>query len=766
MMPDLHADRGELHRFITTLFRYGDEGTFASLRAFDQFDRAVPTALIRPVKINGDLSRLVDEAYRAAEDMANADRPVVFAPPICTFTNADRARVADLANGLTLSVEIDDGDTRAARAKLEHLLGQATIIVESGGEWSDPLTGEVFPKIHLHWRLSEPTRAEDDHAKLRQARDLAARLVGADPTGKPVVHPLRWPGSWNRKGRPRMARIVAFSDTAEIHLEEALEAVSDAIERAGLAAVDMPVSGTPEAAFGMIVSAMAAIPNAGTDVHYDTWIRLGYAVHRASGGTGFGIWDDWSKKSDKYNATETEQAWRRIGRAIVGSKAPRTIGAGTIFFEAKAAGWVRPGSVQEEPPPFDHGDPGYWLSIDAEAQNAADPPEHENEDRRPDPFPASEITEAELENIPPRELVYGHFLFKKFISAIGAPGGAGKTAYAFAVALAIVTGRNLLGEPVHEAGNVWIYNLEDPRLELLRRVKAALIGHDMKWRDIAGKLFLDSGRDRPLVIAKATRDGGLIAWPQVPDLIAEIKAKQIKLLIVDPFVRSHRVEENYNDQIDFVAALWASIADAADCAILLVHHFKKGGLSGDAGAFRGATALIDASRAAVTLATMSSEEANDMSVPAKDRWQYIRADNAKLNLAPPPEQAVWLKLWGVDLHNATDLRKSDSVQTVKRWNQQKTPAIGKLSSAEQNAALDIVEAGCEPGVLFTASRRGGSGRWVGNILLQRHDLTEKQAVDVVAAWLKSGLLIEANYMHPKWRRLVPGVQVDNTKRPT
>ena len=43
---------------------------------------------------------------------------------------------------------------------------------------------------------------------LRKARWLAAVLVGADRTAAPPAHPLRWPGSWNRKGEPRLAHIA------------------------------------------------------------------------------------------------------------------------------------------------------------------------------------------------------------------------------------------------------------------------------------------------------------------------------------------------------------------------------------------------------------------------------------------------------------------------------------------------------------------------------------------------------------------------------
>jgi hypothetical protein len=114
---------------------------------------------IRPVHINGSLDPLVEAASIAAFDAADdARQTVVFAPPICTFRNPEHARTADLANGVCLSVEIDDGDTFAACRRLEGILGAATVVVESGGEIVDPQTGEILPKLHIHLRLSEPTR--------------------------------------------------------------------------------------------------------------------------------------------------------------------------------------------------------------------------------------------------------------------------------------------------------------------------------------------------------------------------------------------------------------------------------------------------------------------------------------------------------------------------------------------------------------------------------------------------------------------------------
>ena len=168
------------------------------------------------------------------------------------------------------------------------------------------------------------------------------RLIGADPTGVPIVHPLRWPGSWNVKNAPRMARIVALNEGAELHLQEALALLQDTLEAAGMAdaGTGPAVSGEPQTHPRLIAAWMATIPNPDKDVHYNDWIKLGYACWNSMGGDpGFEVWDAWSRKSDKFNASEQDAGWKRIKAACTGPKPPRTVGAGTICFLAKSAGW-------------------------------------------------------------------------------------------------------------------------------------------------------------------------------------------------------------------------------------------------------------------------------------------------------------------------------------------------------------------------------------------------------------------------------------------
>ncbi|MGK7870970.1 DUF3987 domain-containing protein [Falsiroseomonas sp. E2-1-a20] len=239
----LAPDAATIARFVDATFRYADAGTYASLRAFRDNDDGPPYR-IAVSQIGESLDALVADAERMAAQAGATSYATVFAPPVATFTSAETAKEADLANGLTLSVECDAA-AHAARAQLVALLGPATVVVASGGEWLNASTGELEPKLHLHWRLTEPTRTQEEHATLKRARVLAARLVGADPTNAPMVHPIRWPGSWHRKGAPKLARIVDLTDR-EIDLAEALERLQEAAAVAGLPAAPNRPGAAPE----------------------------------------------------------------------------------------------------------------------------------------------------------------------------------------------------------------------------------------------------------------------------------------------------------------------------------------------------------------------------------------------------------------------------------------------------------------------------------------------------------------------------------------
>ena len=206
----LELDQDQLRRFVDAVFRYADPGTVMSLRAF--FDGRDETFRVKPVEIGDDHAGLVYEASRMAVDCANHPDKITFAPIVCTFASReDRAVEGAIANGLVLFVECDQAP-EAARKRLTELLGPPTLVVASGGTWFDQETGEYQPKLHLYWRLTEPTRDPEAHARLKRAMRLSLALVGADAS-MTVVHPIRWPGSWHRKDKPRLCAIVAEAAT-------------------------------------------------------------------------------------------------------------------------------------------------------------------------------------------------------------------------------------------------------------------------------------------------------------------------------------------------------------------------------------------------------------------------------------------------------------------------------------------------------------------------------------------------------------------------
>jgi hypothetical protein len=137
---------------------------------------------ITPISMKGGLEFLVEAALDDASRAASFPQPVVFCPPIALFGSKDSAKEKDLLAGLALSVELDENPLEAV-TRLEDILGPPTVTVISGGIWEDPETGQIFDRLHAHWRLSKAAKGAD-LAKLKEARILACDLhrQGGDAT--------------------------------------------------------------------------------------------------------------------------------------------------------------------------------------------------------------------------------------------------------------------------------------------------------------------------------------------------------------------------------------------------------------------------------------------------------------------------------------------------------------------------------------------------------------------------------------------------------
>lgn len=271
-------------------------------------------------------------------------------------------------------------------------------------------------------------------------------------------------------------------------------------------------------------------------------------------------------------------------------------------------------------------------------------------------------------SIAPRDWIYGHHLIRKYVSATIAPGSTGKSALIATDVLAMVSGRTLLHDRPHERLRVWLWNGEDPRNELDRRLAATAMHYGLTVDDIGDRLFMDSGREVPIIIGEVVQGSARVAMPVVDALVAEIKARRVDVLIIDPFVSAHRLPENDNGAMDAAVKAFALVADRTGCAIDLVHHTRKlNGADADMDAARGGSAIAGAVRSARALNVMSDDIAKGFGIDGEaERRRHVRVDNAKANLAPPAA-ATWFALASVDLGNGTADRPSDQVGVPEAW---------------------------------------------------------------------------------------------------
>jgi hypothetical protein len=95
-----------------------------------------------------------------------------------------------------------------------------------------------------------------------------------------------------------------------------------------------------DVSFDDIEGMLAHIPN--TDLDYEIWIRIGMAIHHATGGAGQALWVEWSRTSSKHDERIMDYKWHSFGR----SSNPVTLG--TLVHHAEEGGWKQPVTFGDE----------------------------------------------------------------------------------------------------------------------------------------------------------------------------------------------------------------------------------------------------------------------------------------------------------------------------------------------------------------------------------------------------------------------------------
>ncbi len=365
--------------------------------------------------------------------------------------------------------------------------------------------------------------------------------------------------------------------------------------------------------------------------------------------------------------------------------------------------------------------------------------------------------------IPPRGWLLATQFCRKFVSSLVGSGAIGKSALRLLQYFSLVVGRAFTGQYMFRRSRVLLLSFEDDRDELRRRIKAVLIRYQIPHDEIKGWFFCATPKGLKFAeVRQGSRQAG-----QLENVLRDaIERRKPDLVALDPFIKTHGLEENDNAAMDFVCDLMAKLAIEYDIAVDAPHHSKKGQQTpGDADAGRGASSARDAFRIVHTLTVMSEDEAKMFDISEVDRRAYIRLDPAKVNIVPGAMKATWFKLIGVPLNNGTpEYPNGDEVQTVEPWS---PPDIwANLSTSALNAALTEIDAGLPNGQRFSsASAAKDRAAWR---IVQKHcpDKSDNQCRQIVNTWVKTGLLRNEDYENPVDRKPAKGLYVDSSKRPT
>jgi hypothetical protein len=354
-------------------------------------------------------------------------------------------------------------------------------------------------------------------------------------------------------------------------------------------------------------------------------------------------------------------------------------------------------------------------------------------------------------DIPRRPWIVPGYALRGAVTLIAGPPSAMKSSTALGWASSIALCRDYGRFRPILSGPVFVYNVEDDQFEQRRRLSATLRQFDASPADIKGKLY----RIGPSTIGTLLErgDGGRIrltpAMARLETLIEEIRPV---MLVVDPLAELHNCEENDNTALRSVIAKFRELAIRFNMAVVVLHHTRKGaGQSpGDPDSARGASAIIGAVRVAVTLTTMSEDDAKRFGLPTdiEARGNYVRMDDAKSNYAPL-KSAQWFEKVAYELANG------DTVPAAVPW----LPPEDKVASLTDLAALAVaIERGSSGGEPWSP-KLSNEPRSV-RALLEQHDFRGNEAQKKTLARLAADFgMTTGTYRSPRNRSKPMGLKI-------
>jgi AAA domain/Primase C terminal 2 (PriCT-2) len=439
---------------------------------------------------------------------------------------------------------------------------------------------------------------------------------------------------------------------------------------------------------------LAVIPNKGVD--FGEWNNLGLEIFAATEGAGYGLlaWEAWSAQNPKYAGGDPgcADAWQgrfqsspptRTGAGAIVSKArralgdpqwlPNRLGAALQSNQVVGNGWGGGGTGSGVAAPSGVVTP--WLTAAPRRRRVS----HKNRHRR---------------------WLYGVDLVRKDITIVAAPGGVGKSTLAIGISTCLATNKELLGEKIWAKNLTALYiNGEDPYEELERRIHAFDLKHGITEQELDRLIVYgnDDWEAQMLSLLRTQDKTSVIDDNGIAHLQRLIEEFRPDLVVIDPLINFCGGNINDNAVMGMVMRALKGLATKFDCAIMVVHHTRKGSDLNNQEAVSGAATIVNLARRTITTVPMSLDEAKELAILPSEKWRYFKVVTAKTNMSPKTDDAPWYELTSVTLPNAEppDYPHGDRVQAVVRA---KLSPANKLQLTTDDkvirrAILDVVQKG-------------------------------------------------------------------------
>lgn len=328
--------------------------------------------------------------------------------------------------------------------------------------------------------------------------------------------------------------------------------------------------------------------------------------------------------------------------------------------------------------------------------------------------------------LPARPWIAPGYLLRGAVTSVVGPGGVSKSSLMVAWAVALVLGEKFHGLHPKDKYRVVLFNVEDDDDEQRRRLTGILTSRGKQPEDIEDRLMRVGPERVGLLLDRDSEGGAIFRTNAMLELIANVKAFQADVLILDPLAELHAEDENANVALREVIAEFRSLAKELNIALVLVHHTRKGMIvPGDMDASRGASSIISASRVGLTVVSMTPEEEKALGLGIDTRKHYFRLDGGKSNYHALTD-CEWFE------RVSYDLGQGDTVGVPVPW----TPPVDSITPSIRVAIEAAIEMGSPNGPW--SPRLENRPRSIKHAMIEAGITTAPGQKDLLAALLRDG----------------------------